>query len=262
MGKRESDSTSIMWAAAALWKLGCPDLRPCQGNAELEALIASPTYRRTPDMVAGAIEGCGSPNDFYIDVAELQGETLYNPRRPGGVSPPALLVEPANNHGSLRGAELPTGHFDGYLSTLNGKISKYSAERGGTPLVGLCIHLDSSALKSNAEITPRDMMKFMTRIDYVRFLEAAFGKYGGKALHEGFARLFGPDVGPAIYFMPMPLPISFLMHTVKLEAASDMRVLLLVNDSVLDGTFQSNAVIAWLRRVREQASVTTFEPAR
>jgi hypothetical protein len=259
MGQRPSDATSILWASAALWKLGCPELRSCQGDRDLEQRLGSPSYKRTPDMVAGPIEGGASPRDFYIDVAELQGETLYNPKRPGGVPPPAMLVDPTRNHGTLSGADMPSTHFDGYLSTLNGKLAKYSTERGGTPLVGLCIHLDASAIKSNATLSRRDMIKFVTRIDYLRFLEAVFGVYTGKALHDSFDRLFGEDRGPAVLFFPVPYQFTFLMHTVKMSAPSDLRVLLLVNDAALDGPFRDHAVLTWLRTLREGADTMRLE---
>jgi hypothetical protein len=185
MGKQPpGDAKSIAICAAVLWRLGCPNLRPCQGDPELVKTIRTATYRRTPDLVAGPIRGHGSPHDFFIDVAELQGETLYNPRRKGGTAPPAMLVDPAHNHGTLDAADMPTNHFDGYLSTLNGKLRKYSGERENSPMVGLCVHLDASAMKSGATLGPGDLMRFITRIDYLRFLNAVFGAAGGSVLNE------------------------------------------------------------------------------
>lgn len=259
MGKQPpGDAKSIAICAAVLWRLGCPNLRPCQGDPELVKTIRTATYRRTPDLVAGPIRGHGSPHDFFIDVAELQGETLYNPRRKGGTAPPAMLVDPAHNHGTLDAADMPTNHFDGYLSTLNGKLRKYSGERENSPMVGLCVHLDASAMKSGATLGPGDLMRFITRIDYLRFLNAVFGAAGGSVLDEALDRMMpGAQPVASVVFLPSPYRFAFLCHSIQTSEpeAGGISALLIVNDNLLDeeSEFRDHPVLRWLRGLRAHA---------
>ena len=261
----ESHDESIIWASAALWTLGCPGLRPCEKDKSLVSLLVTETFRRTPDMVAGPIEGKASPNDFFIDVANLQGATLYNPKRPGGESPPPIFADPARNPGTFSLKDLPTNHLDGYLSTIEKKLKSYSTERAGSPLVGLCVHLDASQVTTGASLSKNDFMRFLTRFDYLRFLDRFFGisdmeAKTGVDLHVCLDALVG-DKPRAVSFLWIPfsrMRFTFLCHTVKMHEAGDVRTLLIVNNPLLDeaGPFHDHAVLVWLRSLREMATAS------
>ena len=210
--KKKSDSDSIVWSGLALFHLGCPDIQPCQGNKKLELKLSSDSYKRTPDMVAGPIIGNASLEDFYIDVAELQGQTIYNPKRRRGIEPPAMLKDPANNPGTISGADMPVDHFDGYISTIKKKIDKYSRERSNSPMLGICIHLDVSGITSGAKIKHNDLMRFMTRLDYQRFLDFFFSLHVyGKIIHPTLSKLWGNEIGATVLlFVPFKHRFTFL----------------------------------------------------
>ncbi len=249
MATNKSDIPSVLWAAGALCKLQCPDIRPCEGDDALVSKLHTETYKRTPDLIAGPIRGAGAPWDFYIDVAELSGGALYNPSRPGGVPRPLQLADPINHKGEVK---LDSSvHFDAYESTIERKFERYSVERENSPMFGLCIHLDVSVLQPGATVTVKDVILGLTRFDYLSFLDKFFC-LPAKDAEVAFKNVLDRENerGVSIVYTQFPKRFAFLCHTVFI-GQEDVRMLLFVNQPLLDerGDMHRHPVFEWLRHL-------------
>jgi hypothetical protein len=258
MPAKKSDTGSVVAAMKRLQMLGCPDLRSCEADPALRELVTCGPSRRTPDLVAGPIKGAGSPMDFYIDVQELSGELLFNPKAPGGTPAPLVITAPQRSSGVLRASELPKTHHAGYESPIKKKLAKYSSERNGTVLVGLVVHLDLAHMIDGAELGPDDLRKWVTQFDYVRFLNDHFDLRAHKEKFlPAMARfLLDPEI-TSLLFLPFQPEhrLSFLCFSLQRPWGGNLSALMIVNERVLDDMpdVRFHPVVDWLWQWREKS---------
>jgi hypothetical protein len=267
MPAKRSDAVSVAAAMKRLQMLGCPSVRQCEGDPVMRQLVASGSFKRTPDLVAGPIVGGGLATDFYIDVQELYGELLFNPNAAGGSSPPLFITAPHQSTGELRADDLPKSHFGGYASPIEKKLHKYSAERNGSPLVGLVVHLDLSHLVDGGEAGPEDLRKWATQLDYVRFLNDYFdlAEHNDKFYPAMTNFLVDPEITSLLFLRFRPeRRLTFLCFSLQRPWGGNLSALMLVNERVLDDMpdLRSHPVVEWLWQWREKSENDDRTPSR
>ena len=230
--------------ATKLIQFGCPEVRPAEGTREWEHVRGS--FAKSPDLMAGPIVGNGAPQDFFIDVFSPKGEQFVNDRA-GAPGAAAAFNKMYKRHGSFSIADLGR-EYEPFYGPINKKLAKYSATRGGSPMVGLAMYF---CLAGDSFVGP-----ILAHMHALAAVADAFGltsKDNPRAaeMTKALNTMFVDGDSLAIVVHALKVPLAFLMiHADRfVDGNVNEKSLLIINGGVVHDEFvwRQNPVVHWLR---------------